>query len=87
MRTHKEITDLANSLSHNDFVSLANHFARNCEVFFGSLDNKLFVSDVAFFCLNGSIIQINTSLSESESILDDDFISAAIEQHKKGVKL
>lgn len=86
MRTYKDITDLANSLSHNDFVALANHFARNCEVFFGALDNKLFTSDVAFFCLNGSIIQINTALSECESILHDEFISAAIEQHNKGVK-
>lgn len=68
----RELLNIANSLSNDDLCTLLNMVSDRLFVFYGVHDNMQQTSDVAFACLNGASVQINTESADQEDAFSNE---------------
>lgn len=77
-RQREEILELANSLSNADLCQLLNILGDRLDIYLGQLGRVCIETEFTTAFMNGSRIQVNTTLSELEDVRHDGQIQYAI---------
>jgi hypothetical protein len=85
MKTHKEIIELANTLSNEDLCTLINAVAPRLNIYLGSMGGVCISTEVGYACLNGMTVQINTEMAQLDDMRENDGIQYALENIEKEV--